>query len=95
MGIVVIWLLFGIVTAVAASNKNRDVVGWFILGCLFGPFALVLVLIMKEPIPGLVQQIIDRQKEELVKVCPYCAEGIKPAAVVCKHCGRDLPPISS
>ncbi|MCD8350515.1 MAG: zinc ribbon domain-containing protein [Planctomycetaceae bacterium] len=25
------------------------------------------------------------------KTCPYCAETIKSAAVVCKHCGRDLP----
>lgn len=24
------------------------------------------------------------------KVCPFCAETIKAAAVVCKHCGRDI-----
>lgn len=26
------------------------------------------------------------------KVCPFCAEDIKAAAVVCKHCGRELTP---
>lgn len=25
------------------------------------------------------------------KICPYCAETIKSAAVICKHCQKELP----
>lgn len=46
MGFVVIWILFGIVTAVAAANKGRNGWGWFFIGVLLGPFGLILALVI-------------------------------------------------
>jgi hypothetical protein len=34
-------------------------------------------------------QIEDKQND--TKECPFCAETINAKAIVCKHCGRDLP----
>lgn len=42
MGMVLIWLLFAIFSAVIASNKGRSGVGWFLIGLLFGPFGLIV-----------------------------------------------------
>ena len=42
----IIWILFGIGAAIAASNKGRSGFGWFWLGVLLGPFGLLFVLLI-------------------------------------------------
>ena len=45
MEIVLIWFLFGLVAAIIANSKGRGVFGWFVLGILLGPFALVIAFL--------------------------------------------------
>ena len=37
------------------------------------------------------KSIAQIHKRNYTKECPFCAEIIKARAVVCKHCGKDLP----
>jgi len=76
----IIWLCCGIAAAMVASSKGRSTGGWFFLGILLGPFGLIFALLAGKEGPA--------QGE---RKCPFCAEFIKKEAVVCKHCGRDLP----
>ena len=43
-----VWLFFGIFSSLLASNKNRNVIGWFFIGFLFGPFGLLFAFFMKD-----------------------------------------------
>ncbi len=45
------WAIFGVAAGVLAQGKNRNIALWAIVGLLIGPFALLLIALMK-PAPG-------------------------------------------
>ncbi len=51
MEYLILWAVFGFAAASMAKGKNRNVVLWFIIGLLAGPFAILIVAMMK-PGPG-------------------------------------------
>lgn len=51
MEFVIAWIVFGVAAASLARGKNRNVVLWVIIGLLIGPFALLLIAMLK-PGPG-------------------------------------------
>ncbi len=84
MEVVFLWLVFGVVCGIAASSRGRGAGWWFFMGCLFGPFALVAVLVM--------QNLKNAPSPSTHVKCPDCRELVLVDARVCKHCGCKLVP---
>ena len=44
MGWVIFWVLCGVASAIIGGNKGRSGFAWYLLGCLVGPFGILLAL---------------------------------------------------
>jgi len=51
MELILLWFVFAVAAGVLAKGKNRNVALWAILGILLGPFAILIVAMIK-PAPG-------------------------------------------
>jgi hypothetical protein len=86
-----VWLLCGIIAAVAADRKRFNGCLGAIAGFLLGPFGVILVLLWPATPPTAVQRgEVERGAE---RVCPHCRSVIPSAASVCRFCQREVPEV--
>jgi ABC-type amino acid transport system permease subunit len=62
-------------TAKVASSKGGKAGPWFTAGVLLPGLALVLAILLDEP---------------LTKECPKCIRRVDPTARICGYCGHDF-----
>lgn len=90
----IVVLVYFLPSIVAAGKKNNGGVlvinlflGWTLVGWVVALAWAFTLSSGNEPN----QAPVVATDPGPIKRCPFCAEDIKLDAIVCKHCGRDLP----
>jgi hypothetical protein len=89
MEIILFWLAFSIIAGIIAGNKGRSRFGFFLLSVILSPIIGVIGALIAKPDKAKIERI--ELSSGGMKRCPFCAELVKKKAIVCRHCGKDLP----
>lgn len=98
--IVIACFVSGLIGAAIGGSRGRALPGFF-LGAIFGILGWIVIAVMPATTrveARRAQALADATNgspADVLRVCPWCAEGIQPAAVVCRFCGRDVHPMPS
>lgn len=85
--VVLIWVAIGtIIGRLIGASKNRAGDG-ALLGLFLGVIGwIIIALLPSRPDPL-------ARNGTTMRACPSCAELIQGAALACRYCGRDVPPL--
>jgi hypothetical protein len=95
-----IFVFCAVMALAIARNNGRNQYGWFCLGLLFGPLALVVGLLpslegAEEARPDRTFQLTESGEislESETKQCPGCSNAIQFEARACSFCGTTFDP---
>jgi hypothetical protein len=85
--ILLLWIGCAVACWVIANSKARLAGIWFLLGLVFGIFALIVITVL----PSQARDPNAPSPDTHVK-CPDCREFVLKGASVCKHCRCKLVP---
>lgn len=86
-GVIAQALVSGFLCAYLAEQKGHSTGAWFVLGFLFGVFALIA----GAGLPSVSEATdVYNRDESLVKRCPRCAELVRIEASVCRFCQHEF-----
>jgi len=84
---VIVWVICAFIGMGIGKSKGKGGAG-FALGLFLGPIGIIIIAVMKEDTVAVESAAIASGGS---RKCPYCAELVKAEALICKHCGKELP----
>lgn len=89
MTFVIVWIICAFIGMGIGKGKGKGGAG-FALGLFLGPIGIVIIALMKENTVEVEAMALSSGES---RKCPFCAELVKREALICKHCGKELPPV--